>query len=105
MSNTEKFSNQLDYILRKLSDESTSSIQFIRDFIERTKSLELFIKYITKSWPGIWKYLINDLSFSDKEVYNIFKLIIEYADISSIEKIRKILTYLNTFQKNQIFLE
>jgi hypothetical protein len=79
----------LEYIFTKLKDESSTSILFINRFIERTENLNLFIKTLSNYWIGIWGYYVNDVAYSDEQVYKILKYIIEYADIESIIKIDK----------------
>ncbi len=79
----------LEYIFTKLKDESSTSTLFINGFIERTENLNLFIKTLSSYWIGIWEYYVNDVAFSDEQLNNLLKYIIEYADIESIIKIDK----------------
>lgn len=79
----------LEYIFTKLKDESSTSTLFINGFIERTENLNLFLKKLCNYWFGIWKYYVNDVTFSDEQLNKILKYIIEYADIDAIIKIEK----------------
>ncbi|MAO36819.1 MAG: hypothetical protein CMP12_13110 [Zunongwangia sp.] len=79
----------LEYIFSKLKDESSTSTLFINGFIERTENLNLFIKKLCNYWFGIWKYYVDDVTFSDEELNKILKYIIGYADIDAIIKIEK----------------
>ncbi|MBE7697443.1 YobI family P-loop NTPase [Tenacibaculum finnmarkense] len=80
---------QLDFIFTKLKDESSTSIQFINGFIERTENLSLFIKTLCDYWINIWKHYVNNVSYSEEQLTKILKYIIEYANVSSIGEIEK----------------
>lgn len=79
----------LEYIFTKLKDESSNSTLFINGFIERTENLNLFIKTLCNYWIGIWRYYVNDVTYSDEQLNKILNYIIEHADIESIIKIEK----------------
>lgn len=89
LSNSETNKRQLEFIFTKLKDESSTSIQFIKGFIERTENLNLFIKTLCNYWINLWGYYVNDVSYSDEQLNKILEYIIEYADIESINKIDK----------------
>lgn len=79
----------LEYIFTKLKDETSISTLFINGFIERTENLNLFIKTLCNYWIGIWGYYVNDVAYSDEQLNEILRYIIEHADIESIIKIEK----------------
>ncbi|MCD8417372.1 hypothetical protein J2Q11_06595 [Tenacibaculum finnmarkense genomovar finnmarkense] len=95
---------QLDFIFTKLKDESSTSIQFINDFIERTENLSLFIKTLCDYWVNIWEHYVNNISYSDEQLNKILKYIIEFANISSIKEIEKQSKIQNHLLNNLDFL-
>ncbi|MFC6858930.1 YobI family P-loop NTPase [Zunongwangia atlantica] len=90
----------IEYIFTKLKDESSNSILFINGFIDRTENLNLFIKKLCNYWFGIWKYYVNDVTFSDEQLNKILKYIIGYADIDAINKIEKQSNFKNYLTKD-----
>lgn len=83
------YTNQLQAVFNKLKDESRASIEFINGFIETSENLEVFLKILCNCWVNIWAYINNELSYSDQDNLKYLKLILEYAEISSIKEIAK----------------
>jgi hypothetical protein len=84
-----KYNSNLESIINKLSDESEESIQFIKNYIERTNQLKILIQELSKGWPNIWNYYYNDSSSTIDERENLSRYILDYSDISSIKLIAK----------------
>lgn len=89
LRNSETNKGQLEFVFNKLKDESSISIQFIKGFIEITENLNLFIKTLCDYWINLWRYYVNDVTYSDEQLNKILEYIIEYGDIESINKIEK----------------
>ena len=87
--NASLYKNQLDSVLKKLKDESSDSIEFINGFIETSENLDIFIQNLCGHWGNIWAYINNKSSYTDDRKLQYFKLILEYADLSSIKEIAK----------------
>ncbi|WP_271765466.1 YobI family P-loop NTPase [Aquimarina algiphila] len=104
LKNAKTNKRQLEYIFTKLKDESSNSIQFINEFIERTEYLNLFIKTLSSYWFNLWGYYVNDITCSDKQLNKILQYIIEYTDIESIKKIDKQSNLKNYLLKDPEFL-
>jgi hypothetical protein len=104
LKNSETNKRQLKYVFTKLKDESSNSIQFIKEYIERVESLNLFIKTLCSYWFNIWGFYVNDVTYSDEELNKILVYIIEFADIESINKIDKQSNLKNYLIKDSRFL-
>ncbi|MCD8434799.1 hypothetical protein LNJ03_05775 [Tenacibaculum dicentrarchi] len=104
LKNTIANEKQLDFIFTKLKDESSTSIQFINGFIERTENLSLFIKTLCDYWINIWEHYVNNISYSEEQLNKILKYIIEFANISSIDEIEKQSNIKNHLLNNLDFL-
>lgn len=82
-----KYKSKLKSTFNNLKNKSDNSIAFIDGYIEEGTNIAKFIKLLCEDWKEIWNYieLESDFSLEKKEVY--LKLILEYADISSIKTI------------------
>ena len=80
-----KYKSKLKSTFNILKNQSDSSIAFIDGYIEDGKNIAKFIKLLCEDWKEIWDYIELQSNFSlvKKEAY--LKLILEYADISTIK--------------------
>ncbi|NPD47960.1 hypothetical protein [Lentimicrobium sp. S6] len=84
---SKKYPKKRGTIVNQLKNESDYSIKFIDGFIEHTSNIEVFIKLLCKDWVGIWNFLLNKSNFPKEKLEKYFKLIFEFAEVSSIVKI------------------
>lgn len=84
---SKKYIKKRKKIFNQLKNESDYSIKFIDGFIENTSNIEVFVKLLCEEWVGIWNFLVNKSNFPKEKNDKYFKLIIEYAAVSSIVKI------------------
>lgn len=96
------YQQQLDNLFKKLADRSEVSIDFIYKFIEHSEELEKFIKFICQYWTEIWQYIENDSTCPDSE--NIYKLIVQFADISDIKQISQLSGFTKKISQDPYFL-
>lgn len=89
LRNPSLYTNQLQAVFNKLKDESSASIEFINSFIETSENLEIFIKTLCKHWINVWAFIIENSFYTNEDNLIYFKLILEYAEISSIKEIAK----------------
>lgn len=89
LSNSSSYTNQLQAVFNKLEDESSASIEFINGFIVTSENLEAFVKTLCKNWINIWAYINKKSSYTDDVKLEYLKLILEYANTSSIKEIAK----------------
>lgn len=82
-----KYKNQIDSIFTALKNESETSIQFIKEFIENSENIEKFIKMICNHWVNIWNFFSENETYNDDQKNKLFIHIIDYAEISSIKQI------------------
>lgn len=87
--NSSSYTNQLQAVFNKLKDESSASIEFINGFIESSENLEAFVKNLCNYWINIWAFIIEDSYYTNEDKLKYLKLILEYAEISSIKEIAK----------------
>ena len=80
-----KYKSKLKSTFCILKSQSDNSIAFIDGYIEEGKNISKFIKLLCEDWKEIWNYieLKSNFSLEKKEAY--LKLILEYADISTIK--------------------
>jgi hypothetical protein len=71
-------------MFKQLSNQSSSSINFIDGFIEITTDIKLFIQNICEYWKNIWTYIETDSFFDDAKKNKYFIQIIKYAKIEDI---------------------
>lgn len=76
-----------DRLFTQLSNQSSSSINFIDGFIEITTDIKVFIQNICEYWKNIWTYIEIDSFFDDAKKNKYFIQIIKYAKIEDIKMI------------------
>lgn len=86
--NEVKYKLQISEIFTTLKNETECSISFIVGFYEVTTNLNTFIRILCINWDNIWNY-IERSHVPDEIKANLFKSIIEYANIESILAINK----------------
>jgi len=69
-----------------LNSESNKAIDFIDGYIDNGINKDIFIKELTSSWLGFWKYFEQKTMFSDDRLNIYLKLIIQYAKIEDVKK-------------------
>lgn len=82
-----KYKSKLKSTFNIIKNHTDYSIAFIDGYIEEGKNISKFIKVLCEDWKEIWNYieLQSNFSLEKKEAY--LKLILEYADISTIKMI------------------
>lgn len=86
----------------QLSSETDDVINFIDGFVERTRNIENFIKYLCHEWSNIWSFIAEKSFYTAEKQEKYFKLIIEYAEVNDIEKI--FANSIDTISDNKDFL-
>lgn len=104
LENASLYENQLSSVFNKLKDESNASTEFINGFIETSENLESFIRNLCKNWLNIWGYISSESSYTDEDKLKYLKLILEYADLSSIKEIAKKSNLEQTILRKKDFL-
>lgn len=104
LSNSEQYHSELKAMLSILKDETTTSINFTRDYFEVSKNIELFTKHLCKEWTNIWNYIETNPDFSDELKELIFKYIIDYSDVDDIIKIANQSAFKQVIISNPLFL-
>lgn len=92
--------NVLDYLLTKkknskkckafiegVSIGSEKGNNFIREYISRNINLPTFINLLCKQYVGFLNWVANSEIISDDMKYYYYSLVLEYADLSDIERI------------------
>lgn len=102
--NSSSYTNQLQAVFNKLKDESGASIEFINGFIETSENLEAFIKNVCNHWINIWAYINSKSLYTDERKLQYFKLVLEYADLSSIKEMAKQSNFEQTILSKKDFL-
>lgn len=102
--NPSSYTNQLQAVFNKLKDESSASTEFVNGYIETSENLEAFIKGLSNHWINIWGYINNESSYTDEDLLKYLKLIIEYAETSSIKEIAKQSNLEQTILRKKDFL-
>lgn len=99
-----KHSKNLEGVFSKLKDESKISIDFIKGYFKESKKLEEFIKILCNNWSNIYKHIGSDTGFTSEMKNDIFKSIIEFADIDAIKNISNNSTFKQIILDNSEFL-
>lgn len=83
----DKFNTKRQYLINQLANESETSLDFIRAFIEREINVKKFINLLCKDWKNIWLFLdhINQIAPEEKEIF--YYLILNYAEIEDLQEI------------------
>jgi len=91
VDNQSVYKAKFDLVLKKLTDESNESVEFIDKFLskyaEEISLIEDFIRNICSKWSGIWNYIENRSSYTKEKKEDYFKLIINHAHQSDIVEI------------------
>ncbi|MDU3411726.1 hypothetical protein [Clostridium sp.] len=84
--NNNRYEKLYSYIIKQLSNENKISLQFIEEYIDREKNIDIFIGDLSKEWIRFAEYIIkqSDFSKSKKDMY--LKNIIINNDIDTIKK-------------------
>ena len=76
-------------ILKQLSNEQEVSVQFINEYIDRSKYLEQFITRLVSNWPNMWHYLLNSSNYTEERIEEYFLLQMKYGEVDDLEKREK----------------
>lgn len=87
--NYEQYYQQFDSIIDVLGNEKERSIEFIKNYVDRGKHTDLFIKALCKSWITLWDYLYLKSNFEKERIKYYLEIIIKYADIEDINEFTK----------------
>lgn len=79
--------DKTDALFKQLANEHELTINFINEYIDRSREQEAFTKKLCSYWQNIWKYIFSESSFTDERKEQYFLLILKYADIKDLEKI------------------
>lgn len=74
-------------LFRQLSNQSSSSIKFIDEFIEITTDIKVFMQNLCEYWQNIWTYIETESLFENAKKNSYFTQIIKYAHIENIKSI------------------
>jgi hypothetical protein len=80
-----KYKSKLKSTFNIIKNQSDNSIAFIDGYIEDGKNVSKFIKVLCEDWKEIWNYIELQSNFSLEKREAYLKLILEYADISTIK--------------------
>ncbi|MGO4294397.1 YobI family P-loop NTPase [Chitinophaga sp. RAB17] len=79
--------NDSSVILRalftQLSNESSTSIDFIEQYIKNGKSILVFIRQLCNSWPGYWAF-VSRSNYSNETISEHLLLILQYGKLNDI---------------------
>lgn len=100
--NRTNYKQRTNYLFERLSDDSTTSMTFISEYIKRKENLNVFVNILCSEWYYIWDsyYMV-----SEEEKYELLYYIIEYAEIESISKIAKFSNLQYFINNNPNFLK
>jgi hypothetical protein len=101
---SEKYELERSSLFKKLMDESKESIEFIDKYIERTPSLEKFVKVLSHSWSGFWRYIDTSSTYPIEKKTQYLKYILEYAETSDIQMMANDSDLLKTILNDASFL-
>lgn len=82
-----KYKSKLKSTFNILKNQSDNSKAFIDGYIEEGKNISKFVKLLCEDWKEIWNYIEFESNFSLEKKEAYLKLILEYADISTIKTI------------------
>lgn len=89
INNEEKYKEEFESLITKISNESVKSIEFIDGYIDTTNKLESFIKSLCIKWPRIWNYIELESNFPFNKTNKYLKLILQHSNIEDIKLINK----------------
>lgn len=77
---------QLRVLFQQLSNESTTSWNFINEFIDYKETQKYFVKRLATAWPGLWEsvYYNNTLTYDRKIEY--MEWLLYYADLDTLKQ-------------------
>lgn len=76
-----------DTLFKQLANEHEITIKFINEYIDRSKCQDVFVKQLCSYWNNIWRYILQEPSYTDERKEQYFLLILEYADINDLSVI------------------
>jgi hypothetical protein len=79
--------DKIDALFKQLANEHEQTINFINEYIDRSKDQEAFVKKLCSYWQNIWRYILSESSYTDERKEQYFLLILKYANIKDLEKI------------------
>lgn len=80
-----KYKSKLKSTFNIVKNQSDTSIAFIDGYIGEGKNIAKFIKLLCEDWKEIWNYIELESNFSLEKKEAYLKLILEYADISTLK--------------------
>lgn len=100
----ENYKLYYEFIIEQLSNETNSSFEFIKKYIDRGDNFKEFIKDICNKWNGFWQWIQVKSNMSEEIKKLYLKYIVEYSDIEDIKKMNKDLSLKNYISKIKDFL-
>lgn len=82
-----QYTDKTDTLFRQLANEHEITIKFINEYIDRSKCQDVFVKQLCSYWNNIWRYILQEPSYTDKRKEQYFLLILKYADINDFSMI------------------
>lgn len=104
LSHSSNYNKQIEAIFSKLKDESKESIEFIKGYFEISQKQEVFVNLLCSKWLNIWGFIESNPVFLENLKQNIFKSIIEFGDINSMQAIAKQSSFKRVIVSNSQFL-
>jgi len=80
-------SNKLDAFLKLIISNTNTASQFRDSYIEKGKQVSKFIKALLARWPEFWDFIVIESGFSDEKKRQYLKLILDHADLKTIQSL------------------
>lgn len=81
----EKYEAKLQVLIKQLTNESDTSLRYIKSYIDRGMHIEQFIRLLCQQSPLIWMDFMYDEQLSIEKKNQYFKLMISACDVYDIE--------------------
>ncbi|AKA72034.1 hypothetical protein [Clostridium scatologenes] len=104
-SDTEKYENCYELIVKQLSNETEISFSFIDGYTSKQSHVDIFVKSLCSNWPNMWKYIQNHCNLTIEKSNLYLKHILEFGENTDILEMNKDNVFTEYISKLSEFLE
>jgi len=97
LAEVDRYKVETGLFVAQITDRNERALEFMQLYVAQGKQVGGFIRTLCNLWPGLWLYVLNDLSEDYKDLY--LRLILGFcdpADISALNKDYELSRYINS---------
>jgi hypothetical protein len=82
--------NQRSAVLSQLNEDYEYAFSFIDGYLTNGTEVPVFIEDLTKTWPGFWKFIMQQTLLTKERKREYFQLVIAHAAVDSLKAMARV---------------